>query len=71
MSRWPATKAKLVYKVLLRTGWTFKRQSGGSHRILERAGWQDYTFSYHDSEEIGPKALAKLAKRTGLGPDDL
>jgi predicted RNA binding protein YcfA (HicA-like mRNA interferase family) len=71
VSRWPATKAKLVYKALLRNGWTFKRQSGGSHRILERAGWQDYTFAYHDSEEIGPKALAKLAKQTGLGPNDL
>jgi len=28
-------------------------------------------FGFHDSEEIGPKMLARIAKRTGLKPDDL
>jgi predicted RNA binding protein YcfA (HicA-like mRNA interferase family) len=28
-------------------------------------------FGFHDNEEIGPKMLAKIAKHTGLSPDDL
>ncbi|HEY1791282.1 MAG TPA: hypothetical protein VGG34_00055 [Opitutaceae bacterium] len=27
-----------------------KRQSG-SHKVLERAGWADYVFAFHDGEE--------------------
>ena len=27
--------------------------------------------SFHDREEIGPRMLAKVAKRTGLRPEDL
>ena len=39
--------------------------------LLERAGWSDYVFAFHDREEIGPKMLAKIAKKTGLRPEDL
>jgi predicted RNA binding protein YcfA (HicA-like mRNA interferase family) len=56
---------------LLRIGWTIKRQSGGSHRVLERAGWPDYVFAFHDEHEIGPRMLARISKRTGLTPTDL
>jgi predicted RNA binding protein YcfA (HicA-like mRNA interferase family) len=28
-------------------------------------------FGFHDDEEIGPKMLSKIAKHTGLTPDDL
>jgi hypothetical protein len=28
-------------------------------------------FCFHDGEEIGPAALAKIAKDTGLRPEDL
>jgi predicted RNA binding protein YcfA (HicA-like mRNA interferase family) len=55
---------------LFRIGWTIKRQSG-SHKTLSRDGWSDYVFAFHDSEEIGPKMLARIGKRTGLGPGDL
>ena len=55
---------------LLRLGWREKRIAS-SHRILERSGWHDYTFAFHDSVEIGPKMLARIAKHTGLQPDDL
>jgi len=48
-----------------------KRQSGTSHRVLERPGWTDFIFAFHDKEEIGPRMLARIAKRTGLTPDDL
>lgn len=71
MSEWPATKAKRVLTSLLRIGWEVKRQASGSHRILARPDWPDYVFAFHDNEEIGPRMLARIAKRTGLKPEDL
>lgn len=47
-----------------------KRQSG-SHRTLSRSGRPDFVFAFHDAEEIGPKMLARIAKHTGLTPEDL
>jgi predicted RNA binding protein YcfA (HicA-like mRNA interferase family) len=67
---WPATKARLVLAALLRLGWQIKRQSG-SHRVLERPDWPNVVFAFHDSDEIGPKMLARIGKRTGLKPTDL
>jgi predicted RNA binding protein YcfA (HicA-like mRNA interferase family) len=71
MSHWPATKARRVLAALLRTGWNIKRQVGGSHRVLGRPGWPDFVFAFHDDEEIGPRMIARIAKRTGLAPGDL
>jgi predicted RNA binding protein YcfA (HicA-like mRNA interferase family) len=70
MSSWPAAKAPRVLAALLRIGWTIKRQTG-SHRILQRSGFPDFVFAFHDRDEIGPRMLARIAKRTGLGPDEL
>jgi predicted RNA binding protein YcfA (HicA-like mRNA interferase family) len=66
-----STRARQVLAALLRIGWTIKRQSGTSHRVLTRADWPDYVFAFHDREEIGPKMLARIAKHTGLTPEDL
>lgn len=71
MSQWGSVKARDLLRALLRSGWAIKRESGGSHRVLVRVGWPDYTFSFHDREEIGPRMLARIAKQTGLTPDDL
>jgi predicted RNA binding protein YcfA (HicA-like mRNA interferase family) len=71
MSQWSSSKAHKVLAALLRIGWTIKRQTRGSHRILSRPDWPDTVFAFHDREEIGPKMLARIAKRTGLTPDDL
>ena len=71
MNRWPSTKVRQVLAALLRIGWTIKRQSGTSHRILARPGWPNYVFAFHDRDEIGPRMLSRIAKRTGLTPDDL
>jgi predicted RNA binding protein YcfA (HicA-like mRNA interferase family) len=71
MSQWASTKARRVLAALVRIGWRIKREVGGSHRVLERAGWPDFVFAFHDNEEIGPRMLARIAKRTGLTPDDL
>jgi hypothetical protein len=38
---------------------------------LFRPGWPDVVFAFHDSEEIGPRMLARIAKVTGLKPEDL
>jgi len=70
MSSWPAAKANRVLAALLRCGWEQKR-STGSHRVLQRAGWPDFVFAFHDGEEIGPKMLARIARHTGLHPEDL
>jgi len=67
---WPAAKASQVLKALLTTGWDIKRQRG-SHRILGKAGYPDFTFAFHEREEIGPRMLARIAKHTDLTPDDL
>jgi predicted RNA binding protein YcfA (HicA-like mRNA interferase family) len=55
---------------LERIGWRVKRQSG-SHKTLAREGYADVVFAFHDRDEIGPKMLARLAKHTGLAPEDL
>ena len=70
MSKWSSAKAKRVLKALKKIGWKVKRQTG-SHKILERSGWNDVVFAFHDGEEIGPKMLARIAKLTGLTPNDL
>jgi predicted RNA binding protein YcfA (HicA-like mRNA interferase family) len=69
--RWPSRKARLVLAALQRIGWSVKRHPPGSHRTLERKGWQDYTFAFHDGDDIGPVMMARIGKRTGLKPDDL
>jgi hypothetical protein len=47
-----------------------KRETS-SHKTLAREGWPDYVFAFHDTVEIGPKMLARIAKHTGLTPEDL
>lgn len=71
MSTWGSAKAKDVLAALLRIGWTVKRHNGTSHRTLARVGWDDYTWAFHDGVEIGPKMLSRIAKKTGLKPDDI
>ena len=68
MAQWRAAKARRVLAALYRIGWRPKCQAS-SHKTRE--GWPDYVFAFHDAEEIGPRMLARIAKRTGLTPDDL
>jgi predicted RNA binding protein YcfA (HicA-like mRNA interferase family) len=70
VSAWPATRASRVLAALVRIGWRVKRQTG-SHATLERPGWPDFVWAFHEGVEIGPRMLARIAKRTGLVPDDL
>lgn len=70
MSSWGAAKAKRVLAALLRIGWVIKREAS-SHKTLARPNWPDYVFAFHDSEEIGPRMLARIARHTGLKREDL
>jgi predicted RNA binding protein YcfA (HicA-like mRNA interferase family) len=48
------------------------RRPEGSHKRLTHPDYPNgFTFAFHDGEEIGPKMLARVAKRTGLKPSDL
>lgn len=70
MSRWKSVKARQLLAALLRIGWEVAWQKG-SHRRLKRADWPNYTFAFHDGEEIGAGLLPQIAKKTGLTPEDL
>lgn len=70
MTLWPSTKAKQVLAALFRAGWTLKRETG-SHKILEHPRHPDFVFAFHDREEIGPRLMARIAKKTGLKRNDL
>jgi predicted RNA binding protein YcfA (HicA-like mRNA interferase family) len=70
VAEWPSSRARRVLAALYRIGWQLKRETG-SHKTLSREGWPDFVFAFHDSEEIGPRMLARVAKRTGLTPNDL
>lgn len=74
MSYWPATNAKKVFRALQRIGRREKSRisTSGSHRQLQNPNYPyEYTWAFHDSDEIGPAMLAKIAKRTGLKREDL
>ena len=70
MTNWGAQKSRIVLAALLRIGWQVKRQSG-SHRVLARNGWPDFVFAFHDGDEIGPRMLSRIARHTGLRPEDI
>ncbi len=61
MSHWPSCKARRAYKALLRIGWAehhiFK---GSSHQQLKRTGYPDFTWAFHDGDEIGPECSHAL-----------
>jgi predicted RNA binding protein YcfA (HicA-like mRNA interferase family) len=74
MSKFPSTSAKKVYRALLRVGWQEKPRisKGGSHKQLENPSYPyEFTWAFHESDEIGPKMLSRIAKRTGLKPEDI
>ncbi len=68
---WGSAKASRVFAALQRIGWTVKREAKGSHKVLARDGWPNFVWAFHDRDEIGPRMMARIAKRTGLRPEDL
>jgi predicted RNA binding protein YcfA (HicA-like mRNA interferase family) len=63
-------KSRQVLKALQRIGYSIKSQRG-SHRQLIHPERGEYTFAFHDTDEIGPVMLSKIGKKTGLKPEDL
>jgi hypothetical protein len=61
----PRASRAVTYRLVPKT---FK---GSSHITLQRAGYANYVWAFHDNVEIGPKMLARIAKHTGLKPEDL
>ena len=70
MREWPSTHADHLLAALMHIGWQVERQTG-SHRVLIRPGWPNLVFAFHESREIGPQMLARIAKHSGLKPEDL
>jgi predicted RNA binding protein YcfA (HicA-like mRNA interferase family) len=70
MSGLPSVKAKRLLAALLLKGWSFKRQTG-SLKTLSKEGWADVVFAFHDSDEVGLKMVARVAKSTGLESTDI
>jgi len=70
MTGWKSAKARRVLAALEKKGWRVKRQKG-SHKVLQRSGFPDYVFAFHDGEEVGSKMMTRIAKKTGLKPEDL
>jgi predicted RNA binding protein YcfA (HicA-like mRNA interferase family) len=70
MISWPSAKARRVFAALKRIGRRHDH-TVGSHKIIKKDGWAEYPFSFLNSEELGPAALAKISKKTGLQPQDL
>ncbi len=67
MSPWRSSRARRVLAALERIGWRIKRRTG-SHRVLERDGWPDFVFAFHDREEIG---LTDGLVRLSVGIEDV
>jgi len=70
MSQWGSQKSRKVLQALLSIGWQIKRQSG-SHKVLFHPQYPDFVFAFHEGVEIGPIMLSRIAKKTGLKPEDL
>jgi predicted RNA binding protein YcfA (HicA-like mRNA interferase family) len=73
LSFWPSSRGRKVRKALEKIGWNTDPNDtkGGSHEKLIHPSFPPYIWSFDDSEEIGPKMLARIAKHTGLKPKDL
>ena len=70
MNNWPSTRARVVLRALKKLGWMEVGQVG-SHLKLTRPGYANYIWAFRDSDEIGPKMLSRIAKHTGLTPEDI
>jgi predicted RNA binding protein YcfA (HicA-like mRNA interferase family) len=65
-------KAKFVFKALLKIGWTVVSQTGSHIKLKHKdLAYPMYVWSYGDGDELGSKILSRIAKHTGLTPEDL
>jgi hypothetical protein len=70
VSNWPATKARPVLAAMLRAGRVVnvnRDHTAHCRALIDR----NFVFAFHDDEELGPRILSRIAKHTGLTPNDL
>lgn len=67
MSQWGSAKARKVFKALLAIGWQVKREGPGSHTILQREGWDDYTFPSIRAKRLARGCLREFQRRPACG----
>ena len=71
MSQWPSVKAKKAFKALLKLGWVVVSQSGSHIKLKHKeSAYPQYVWSFGDGDELGSKILSRIAKHTGLNPED-
>ena len=72
MSIWRATKARRVLRRTSAPRLGFSKKQVGSHRKLQRKkGGGTLRSRYTTMSKVGPAALNRIAKDTGLSPEDL
>jgi predicted RNA binding protein YcfA (HicA-like mRNA interferase family) len=71
LNQWPSSKARRVFDAIRRIGWTVKTEKASSHKQMVHEEWGEATWAFNDGVEIGPKMLARIAKRFHLKPSDL
>ena len=69
MPRFPQLTARQFLRVLERAGFAEAHRTG-SHRTLKHPDGRWLVFAFHEREQIGPKMVARVAKRAGLSQDD-
>jgi len=70
MSQWSATTARWMCDRLCRWSDLSSKQQR-SHIAFSPGLGSQTSGSFPDHEEVGPRMLARIAKRTGLTPDNL
>jgi predicted RNA binding protein YcfA (HicA-like mRNA interferase family) len=68
LERMAQYKARVVLRALIRKGWVVSQK--GSHIKLRHPVGGGYMFGFHDNEELGHAMLSRIAKHTGLTPED-
>jgi predicted RNA binding protein YcfA (HicA-like mRNA interferase family) len=71
VSYWPSKKARQVLRAIERVGWAVKEVKGSSHKQMVHPSYAEATWSFADSEEIGPKMMAPLGKSFHFDRGDL
>jgi len=61
----PRVSSALAYRLVA------QNSEGLLSITLQRVGYPNYIWAFDDKVEIGPKMLARIAKHTGLTPEDL
>ena len=55
MTQWPSTRARRVYRALLRIGWVPLSQTGSHVKLRHRESkYPDYIWAFHEKEENRP-----------------